>query len=321
MVLALVAELVDALDSKSSIVRCGSSTLPRGTMEKQAITRVLVILGQTSTGKSDFAVALARKLKKDGVYAEIISADSRQVYKGLNLLSGKITQREMGGIPHHLLDVASPRSVFSVAQFQKQAARAIAEIGARGHLPILVGGTGFYIDAVVSGTVLPEVPPNPQLRETLSKQTVAKLFTQLKQKDPARAETIDPNNKVRIIRALEIAHALGKVPSVATQKTPYDVVKIGLAVEDEELKARIHTRLLKRIKQGMLTEAKKLHDSGVSWKRMYELGLEARYAALHLQGKLSKQDMLTQLETAIWHYAKRQKTWFKRDKTIRWIEV
>lgn len=283
--------------------------------------KCIVILGQTSTGKSDFAVALAHLLKKDGVTAEIISADSRQVYKGLDLLSGKITKREMRGIPHHLLDIVSPKKVFSVAEFQKKAARAIVDISARGHLPILVGGTGFYIDAVVSGTVLPEVPPNPKLRAQLEKQSVEKLFTQLQTIDSERATSIDKHNKVRLIRAIEIATALGKVPQVTTQKSPYDVITVGLTTSDDELKQRIHNRLVKRLKQGMIGEAKLLHKKGVSWKRMQELGLEARYTALHLQGKLSKEEMLTQLETAIWHYAKRQKTWFKRNTSIHWINL
>ena len=276
--------------------------------------RLLVILGQTSTGKSDCAVALAREIG-----GEIISADSRQVYKGLDLLSGKITKKEMCGIPHHLLDVVTPKTTFSVAQFQKKAARAIIDISARGKIPILVGGTGLYIDAVVNGTVLPEVPPNPTLRKKLSLLSAPKLFAMLFKLDPVRAESIDSNNKVRLIRAIEIAQALGSVPKVSQTHTLYNVLKIGLTIPDEVLKERIRTRITKRIKKGMIAEAQKLHDSGVSWKRMNELGLESRYCAMYLQGLISKQDMLRELEIATWHYAKRQKTWFKRDKEIIWI--
>jgi tRNA dimethylallyltransferase len=277
--------------------------------------RLIVILGQTSTGKSDFAVSLAKR-----VNGEIISADSRQVYKGLNLLSGKITKKEMGGVPHHLLDVVSAKKVFSVAEFQKKAAKAIDQILKKKKIPILVGGTGFYIDAVVSGQVLPEVPPNLALRKKSQNMTLSNLVKKLYKLDPERAKTIDQNNKVRLIRAIEIAAALGKVPEIKQKDSPYEIIKIGLTLPDEVLKKKIHARLLKRIQQGMLKEAKKLHDSGVSWKRMNELGLEARFAAHYLQGKLSKADMLSQLETAIWHYAKRQKTWFKRDSTIRWVD-
>jgi tRNA dimethylallyltransferase len=282
--------------------------------------KLIVILGQTSTGKSDFAVTLAKQLKKENGAVEIISADSRQVYKGLDLLSGKITKKEMGGVPHHLLDVVLPRTTFSVAKFQKAAARAIKNISAGGAVPFLVGGTGLYLDAVTSGVVLPEVAPNPKLRAALQKQSVEILFKKLQKLDPARSETIDRNNPVRLIRAIEIATALGKVPPVTPQNSPYDVLTIGLVLPDETLKKRIQERLLRRMKQGLLREAATLHTSGISWKRMYELGLECRYAALHLQGRITKKEMVEQLEGAIWQYAKRQKTWFKRDAKIIWLK-
>ena len=284
-------------------------------MKKEKKPKLIVILGQTSTGKSDFAVRLAKKMN-----GEIISADSRQIYRGLDLLSGKISKKEMRGVPHYLLDTVTPKKVFSVAEFQKNAARAIRDINTRGHIPFLVGGTGLYIDSVVSGAVLPEVPPNPTLRKKLYAKSTPALFAMLKKMDPARSKTIDENNKVRLVRAIEIATALGKVPKIKQSESPYDVLKIGLILSDTELKKRIHTRLLKRFKQGMLKEAQKLHASGISWKRMNELGLESRWCALHLQGKISKQEMLSQLEIAIWHYAKRQKTWFKRDKETLWLD-
>ncbi len=289
-------------------------------MKTKEKPKLIVILGQTSTGKSDFAVSLATSLNKTGVKCEIISADSRQVYKGLNLLSGKITKKEMGGIPHHLLDVVSAKKVFSVADFQKKAAKIITEISNRGNLPLLVGGTGFYIDAVVSGQVLPEVPPNLELRTKCQKMTLTELFRKLKQLDPARAKTIDAKNKVRLIRAIEIATALGSVPKLSKTESPYDIQIIGLTVSEAELKQRIHLRLVKRLKQGMLKEAETLHKSGISWKRMHDLGLEARYSALYLQKKIGKEEMVSELEKAIWHYAKRQMTWFKRDMNILWIK-
>ncbi len=280
--------------------------------------KLIVILGQTSTGKSDAAVSLAKILRISGLESEIISADSRQIYLGLDLLSGKITEEEMCGIPHHLLDIMSPKKTFSVAQFQKRATKIIRDISKRGKIPILVGGTGLYIDSVVYGTVLPKVPPNLALRKKLEGQMVEVLFKELEKKDPARALTIDPHNKVRIIRALEIIEVLGIVPQ-PLKNSPYNVLTIGLTISDDELKKRIHTRLVKRIQQGMIEEAQKLHTQGLSWKRMYELGLECRYCALYLQEKISKKEMFEQLETAIWQYAKRQKTWFKRDKSIIWI--
>lgn len=279
----------------------------------QSKPKIIVIVGQTSTGKSDFAVKLAKK-----VNGEIISADSRQVYKGMDLGTGKITKKEMQGIPHHLLDVASPNKVFSVSDFKLHADKKIEEILIRGKTPIICGGTGFYVDAVVDGVMLPEVAPNTKLRAKLEKESIEMLFKMLKKLDPTRAKNIDVKNKVRLIRAIEIAKALGKVPKIKLN-SPYDVIKIGLTLPDEVLKERIKARLLARIKKGMLLEIKKLHDNGVSWKRMEMLGLEYRYGALYLQGKFTKQEMIEKLNIEIWHYAKRQKTWFKRDTNTIWI--
>ena len=219
-----------------------------------------------------------------------------------------------------MLDVANPKKVFSVSDFKKMAEQKIDGIITRGNTPILTGGTGFYIDAIVNGNVLPEVAPNMKLRKTLDKLSLQKLLAKLKKLDPARAKTVDTKNPVRIIRAIEIATALGKVPKLKS-KPKYDVELIGLSLPDEELKKRIHTRLLARMKQGMVREVSNLHKNGLSWKRLNDLGLEYRYVALYLQNKLTKPEMLLQLEKEIWQYAKRQKTWFKRDRRIRWVQV
>lgn len=283
------------------------------------MNKIIVILGQTSTGKSDFAVDVAKDI--DG---EIISADSRQVYKGMDLGTGKITKKEMRGIPHYLLDVVSPKKTFSVSDFQKMALKKIKEISECGRIPIICGGTGFYIDAIVNNTKFPEVPPNKKLREQLSKKSTEQLFEMLKKLDRDRAENIDKNNSVRIIRAIEIAKALGKVPNLSPRpclgENKFYFLKIGLTLPSEILKERIKARLLSRIKRGMIKEVENLHKSGVSWKRMEQLGLEYRYFSLYLQGKLSKKDMIEKLNTEIWHFAKRQKTWFKRDSDTIWID-
>lgn len=276
--------------------------------------KILVILGPTASGKSDLAVKLAKKMN-----GEVISADSRQVYRGMNIGTGKITKKEMSGIPHHLLDVADPKKVFSVDQYQKLAKRAIADILKRDKLPIICGGTGLYIDAVIDDFVLPQVPPNAKLRKNLAKKTVAELFTQLKKLDQKRAQNIDAKNPVRLIRAIEIAMALGQVPPlVKSQK--YDCLKIGLNFDSKTLAEKIHLRLIKRLKAGMLAEVKNLHEQGVSWKRMESLGLEYRYLARFLQGKITKTEMIKQLENEIIKYAKRQMTWFKRDKKTKWFK-
>jgi len=277
--------------------------------------KIIIILGQTATGKSDFAVEVALQIK-----GEIISADSRQVYKGMDLGTGKVTKKEMRSVPHHLLDVVSPRNkTFSVSDFQKLASKKIDEIIKEGKVPIICGGTGFYIDAIVNGNVFPEVPPNEKLRKELYPKSAIALFGYLQKIDPERAKNIDPKNKVRLIRAIEIAKALGKVPAL-TSKKKFEVLKIGLAFPQEILKERIYKRLLARIKLGMIKEIKDLHEKEkVSWKKLESFGLEYRHVALFLQGKLSKEEMLEKLNSQIWHFAKRQTTWFKRDPSIIWI--
>ncbi|HWC57382.1 MAG TPA: tRNA (adenosine(37)-N6)-dimethylallyltransferase MiaA [Candidatus Paceibacterota bacterium] len=269
-------------------------------------TKIIVVCGPTATGKSDYAVALAKKIN-----GEIISADSRQVYRGLDIGSGKITKHEMKGVPHYLLDVASPRRVFSVAQYKKLADKAIRNILKKGKVPIICGGTGFYIDAVVYEQSFPEVKPNAILRKKFEKLSTIGLAEKLASIDPERLETIDQNNRVRLIRALEIAQALGSVPKTIRKKK-YDIEWHYLDFPDDIFKKRIHDRLLKRMHYGMLAEVKKLHESGISWKRLEALGLEYRSLALYLQKKLLKEEMLQKLESEIWHYAKRQRTWFKK---------
>jgi tRNA dimethylallyltransferase len=276
--------------------------------------KLIVVCGPTATGKSDYAVTLAKKIG-----GEVVSADSRQVYKGLDIGSGKITKKEMRGVPHHLLGVASPKKVFTVEQFQKLGKKAISNILKKGKTPIICGGTGFYIDALVYESAFPSVGPNKALRKKLEKKSVEELFTLLQVQDLERANSIDSKNKVRLIRALEIVEAIGKVPEIK-KESPYEIEWIGLDFPDEILKERIHTRLLARIKKGMLKEAQNLHTQGLSWKRMRELGLEYRFMADHLTGKILKDEMISLLETAIWHYAKRQRTWFKRNKEIRWVK-
>ncbi len=288
-------------------------------MRKNKLSKIIVILGQTATGKSDFAVEVAKKIG-----GEIISADSRQVYKGMDLGTGKITRKEMRGIPHHLLSFTSPSKIFSVSDFQKMANKKIKEIIKKSKTPIICGGTGFYIDTIVNGTIFPEVPPNKKLRETLGKKTTKKLFEMLKKLDKNRAKNIDRNNKVRLIRAIEIAKALGKVPPLSTRQglaeSKFNVLKIGLTLPPEILKKRIKSRLLTRIKKGMIEEVENLHRQGVSWKRLNSFGLEYRYVSLYLQNKMTKEEMIEKLITEIWHFAKRQKTWFKRDQNIIWID-
>ena len=276
--------------------------------------KIIVIVGPTASGKTSLSLEIAKKYN-----GEIISADSRQVYKGLNLGTGKITPEEMQGIPHHLLDVADPKEAYTVADFVRDGRNAIEAIQKRGKLPIIVGGTFFYIDALLGKISTPEVPPDPELRKQLKKKTTEELFTLLESKDPERACNIDPRNPLRLIRALEIVEALGSVPEVKSE-LHYNPLTLGIAISKEELKANIHKRLLEHIEAGMVEEVETLHTEGLSYERMEDLGLEYRYIARHLKGELPYCEMIAELETKIGQYAKRQMTWLKRDKKIMWIE-
>lgn len=279
--------------------------------------KVIVILGQTATGKSDLAVEISKTLN-----GEIISADSRQVYRGLDLGSGKITEKEKRGVVHHMLDVASPKIKYNVAKYKKEVDKKIKEIITKNKIPIICGGTGFYIDAITKNIILPEVKPDLKLRKELQNKTAEDLFKMLQKLDKKRASNIDNKNKVRLIRAIEIIKTLGKVPKIKTEKTKYDFIKIGLFAPSEILQERINIRLQKRIKKGMIKEVRDLHEKEkISFKRLEELGLEYRYVAMYLQNKINKKEMIENLEKEILQYAKRQMTWFKRDKDIVWIDV
>lgn len=301
-------------------------------MPTSAKHKIIAVVGPTSSGKSDIAVLIAKKIN-----GEIISADSRQVYKGMNIGTGKITKKEMCGVPHHLLDMASPKDVFTVSDYKKLAEKAIGEIARKGKIPILCGGTGLYIRAVIDDLNIPDVPPNNKLRRELYRKDADELFVILKKLDPRRAKGIDAKNPARLVRAIEIATAIGRVPEYKINSSKFDVLEIGLILEKEILRERIKTRLLKRIKAGMVSEIKKLHENGVSWKRLNDFGLEYRYVSKYLKrlkhspkanvrpiargdlGKLTKSEMIEKLNSEIIKYSKRQMTWFKADKRIKWF--
>lgn len=277
--------------------------------------KILVIVGPTSIGKSDLAVHLAKKFN-----GEVVSADSRQVYKGLDIGTGKITPAEMCGIPHHLVDIVSPKKKFSVSEYQKIATDKINNILERGKLPIICGGTGFYIQAVVDGIDLPEIEADQKLRKRLEKMSLSELQKKLQSLDPKRLKKIDQKNKVRLIRAIEIAEKLGKVPQIK-KNIKYKAIIIGLYADREILDQKIRERLKKRLRRGLVKEVYDLHKNGLSWKRLEELGLEYRYISLFLRGIISRSQMLLELENKNIQYARRQMTWFKKDKRINWFKI
>lgn len=283
-------------------------------------SKIIVVYGPTSSGKSDHAVKLALGLKSDqDIDCEIVSADSRQVYTELNLLSGKITQTEMQGMPHHMLSVTSVANTYSASDYANDASKIVLEVLAKNKTPIICGGTGFYIQALINklnNKILPKVSPNKELREKLNKLSTTELFELLKNKDADRANNIDSKNKVRLIRALEIIEVLGNVPQIHKQgpsllkKSAYEFEYIGLDLENEKLKDRIKKRLDQRIDEGMVDEAKKVYEL-IGSDKMKDLGLECKYTALFIEKEISLDELKHILATKIWQYAKRQRTWFK----------
>lgn len=284
--------------------------------------KLLVILGPTASGKSDLAIEMAKKFN-----GEIISADSRQVYKGMDLGTGKVERDKnfkefySEGVRHYLLDIVEPQQYFSVYQYQKLALKAINEILKKKKLPILCGGTGLYISAVIENWKFLKIKPNFELRKKLEKLSLEELFEKLKKIDPQRATTIDPKNKRRIIRALEIALTKGKVPPLEKKPLKIDILILGIQKEKEELKKLIKTRLEKRINLGMIEEVKNLKEKGVSSQRLEEFGLEYRWVNRYLEGKITLEEMKKRLYNEIVKYAKRQMTWFKKMKNIYWIKT
>jgi tRNA dimethylallyltransferase len=275
-----------------------------------------VILGTNASGKSELGIRLAKHFG-----GEVVSADSRQVYRGLDLGSGKITPAQAGTVKHHLIDVVEVSDYFSLAQYQRAAYHAIDTIAAAGRLPLLVGGTGLYLSAIVEGYELVDVPPNEQLRAELENLPLPQLVERLARLDPDAAGHIDKHNARRLVRAIEIA-AAGHTNAAAQKRSPrYRCLQLGLTWPREILEQRIEKRLQDRLTNGMIDEVAGLRSRGVSDTRLEKLGLEYRYITQYLRGELGSLDNLQlQLGTAIRQFAKGQVTWFKRDRRIIWLD-
>lgn len=289
---------------------------------KKSNPKIIVIVGPTSSGKSDLAIKIAKKCN-----GEIISADSRQVYRGMDIGTGKVSKKEQKVVPHHIIDIASPKKQFTVGRFKKLGQKAINAIRNRGKIPIIVGGTGFYIDVLLGKMNIAEVSPNKKLREKLENLEIGKLFEKLKKLDPEHAKTIEPKNKRRLIRALEIVLTSGKPIPQPVLSIKYQVLSIGL--NPENLKERIKKRLDKRLRQGAAKEVKNLRDQGVSWKRLDDFGLEYRWVSRWLKNNPLSAMSNTQFKNSeeyknllrdIIKYSKRQMTWFKRNKETHWVQ-
>lgn len=288
------------------------ATLPLQVMDKQPL---IIIVGPTASGKTSLSIKLAKTFA-----GEVISADSRQVYRGLDIGSGKVTKDEMQGMPHHLLDIADPATVYNASDFVRDAKVAITDIAARHHLPIIAGGTFFYIDSLLGRLSLPAVPPNEILRTELESLPTDELYACLIAIDPARAATVDQANSRRLVRAIEIATSLGYVPPTTITDSPYRPLTLGITINKEALHHNIHVRLQERLEAGMVAEVEGLIATGVTHERLESLGLEYRYVSRYLRGLIDYETMVTELETKIRQFAKRQYTWLKRDTSIIWID-
>lgn len=272
---------------------------------------VIVILGPTASGKSALGIRLAARFR--GV---VVSADSRQIYRGYTLGSGKVGKRERRGIRHFLLDVASPKRQYTAADFSRDFQATLKRVPER--TPIfLVGGSPFYIDAALQPDRLASVKPNPALRRRLALRSLPQLLAQLKRRDPRRHATIDRLNRRRVERALEIAiQPHTGIPLAGSQ---LQTLKIGIAIPRAKLYKKIDARVEARLREGMLREIDRLHARGVSWKRLDALGLEARFLSRALRGTLTLTEATQQLKGAIHAFARRQLTWWRRDQSIHWV--
>jgi len=278
--------------------------------------KLIVILGSTASGKSDLAVKLAKKFK-----GEIISADSRQVYKEINIGTAKVTKKEMSGIPHYMINIVKPNKDFTLAQFQKKSLKIIKDIQKRNKLPFLAGGTGLYIQSIVDNLKIPETKPNKKLRNKLEKLTNQELINKLKKLDFKALKIIDLKNKRRLIRALEICLLTKKLFSKQRKKDKpiFNILQIGLKLDTKNLEQKISQRTEKMIKNGLIEENKKLLKKyGSKPYSMSGIGYKEIISYLNNKITLKQAEELIKIHTR--QYAKRQMTWFKRDKRIEWIK-
>lgn len=275
--------------------------------------KLVVIEGTNASGKSGLGVALAAHYG-----GEVVSADSRQVFRGLDLGSGKITPEEMQGVRHHLIDIAEPNEFFSMHDFQRLAYEAVDDVRARGRTPFLVGGTGLYVASVTDGYVMSDAEPDLEYRAYLETMDTPKLYEMLRELRPEME--IDEKNRNRVMRQLEKIHD-GDDHS-APNAPRYDCLKLGVTWPRPVLRARIDERLDRRLEQGMIEEVQGLLDRGASVEFLKKLGLEYRFITQYLIGEIpDRNEMVELLRTAIKQFAKRQTTWFRRDKDIQWLDM
>ncbi len=299
--------------------------------------QIIILLGQTASGKTSTAIKLAQE-----VGGEVISADSRQVYKHLNIGTDKVSTEGMQGIPHHLIDIADPvargplaTSRYTVSNFVHDAQEAITDIAGRGKVPIIAGGTMLYIDALMSKVNVPEVAPNPELRKELEQRGSTSLFEELKDKDPRRAKQMvmegQDTNPRRLIRALEVVAELGQVPIIddlSAVESPYDALWLGLSNDPKVQKEKINKRNAKMLEGGLLAEVQQLQEMGITQDQFNTFGFEYKYPAIYLSGipiiesnPPTLDDVLMKMNSGTWRYAKKQRAWWQGRNEIKWFKA
>ena len=275
-----------------------------------------IILGQTATGKTDLSIKLAKKLG-----GEIVSADSRQVYIGMDIGTAKITSAEMEGIPHYMIDIADPwTETYTVADYVRDGRKVLSDIWSRNKTPIIVGGTGMYIDALVGRITLDGPASDPVFRKELESQELPVLLDRLKNLDKDIYNSIDQDNKIRVVRAIErLELPAADYSEILPFPDDVQIHWIGLRRDMDELRTRIHHRNVQRLENGLIEEVQALHEKELSWERMERLGLEYRYVGRHIRGEIVEKDELIHLlDTKTNQYAKRQMTWFRKNQDIQW---
>lgn len=281
--------------------------------------KLIVLVGPTAVGKTALSIRLAHRFQ-----GEIISGDSMQIYKGMDIGTAKVTKEEMAGIPHHLIDIKEPDESFSVAEFQKLVRKKITEITERGRIPILVGGTGLYIQSVIYDYQFTDVPRDSSLRAELEQTAIEKgelyLHQQLKEVDPKSAESIHPHNVRRVIRALEIYYTTGKPmsehQSEQLSRELYHTAIVGLTMERSKLYERINQRVDLMISQGLIEEVKELRKRGIrNCQSVQAIGYKEIYD--YLDGKVTLDEAIEQLKKNSRRYAKRQFTWFRNKMNVQ----
>lgn len=287
--------------------------------------KMVIVAGPTASGKSTAGVELCKRLQ-----GSVISADSMQVYRGMDIGSAKITEEEMQGIPHELIDIIGPSEEWNVVRFQREAKAAVQRITARGRLPVLVGGTGFYIQALLYDIDFTETREDTSYRSLLEEKARTEgnesLYRMLQEKDPEAAAAIHQNNLKRVIRALEFTRETGEKISDHNEEqrkrqAAYDAVFFVLTMEREKLYRRIDLRVDQMMEAGLLEEVKRLQEQGFTSRDVSMQGLGYKQILQYLEGEGTLEDAVEQIKLQTRHFAKRQLTWFRRERDVIWVNT